>query len=54
MGSFADSPSWKWRLVVRFFGILLLTVPFAINMPFWNLAYTALSVMIGFLIVMVS
>lgn len=54
MGSFSDSPSWKWRLVVRFFGILLLLIPFIINMPVWNMAYAVLSVLAGILIVMVS
>ncbi len=50
----SDSPSWKWRLIVRFFGIMLLLVPFLISMPLWNMAYSVLSVIAGSLLVMVS
>jgi hypothetical protein len=50
----SDSPSWKWRLVVRFFGIMLLLIPFLISMPAWNMAYAVLSVFAGSLLVMVS
>ena len=50
----SDSSSWKWRLIVRFFGIMLMLIPFLINMPLWNMAYSVLSVIAGFLIVMVS
>jgi hypothetical protein len=50
----SDSPSWKWRLVVRFFGIMLILIPFLINMPLWNMAYSVISVIAGFLLVMIS
>ena len=50
----SDPETWKRRLVIRFFGVMLLLVPFLISMPLWNMAYAALSVVAGFLLVMVS
>ena len=50
----SDSETWKWRLIIRFFGVMLLLVPFLISMPLWNMAYAALSVIAGFLLVMIS
>lgn len=50
----SDSASWKWRLIVRFFGAMLMLVPFLAGMTAWNAAYAALSVGAGFLLVMVS
>jgi VIT1/CCC1 family predicted Fe2+/Mn2+ transporter len=50
----SDSASWKWRLIVRFFGTMLMLIPFFTNMPAWNMAYAVLSVIVGFLLIMVS
>jgi len=54
MGNFSDSASWKWRLIVRFFGSVLMVLPFLAGMTSWNPAYAVLAVLGGFLIVMVS
>jgi VIT1/CCC1 family predicted Fe2+/Mn2+ transporter len=54
MGNFSDSPSWKWRLVVRFFGSMLMILPFLAGMTVWNPAYAVISVLGGMLLVMVS
>ena len=54
MGGFSDSATWKWRLIIRFFGAMMILIPFLIGMPVWNLAYAVLSVMAGFLLVMIS
>lgn len=54
MGSFSDSASWKWRLVVRFFGAMLMVIPLLAGMVVWNPAYAALSVLGGFALVMIS
>ena len=54
VGNLSDSPTWRWRLIVRFFGVMMLMVPFLIGMPVWNMAYSVLSVLAGFLLVMVS
>jgi VIT1/CCC1 family predicted Fe2+/Mn2+ transporter len=50
----SDSATWKWRILVRFFGSMLLVAPFLLGMPVWNMAYAILSVMAGFLLVMIS
>ncbi len=50
----SDSETWKWRLIIRFFGVMLLLVPFLISMPLWNMAYAVLSVIAGFLLIMIS
>lgn len=49
-----DSATWKWRILVRFFGVMLLLIPFLIGMPGWNMGYAVLSAMAGFLLVMAS
>jgi hypothetical protein len=54
VGNFSDSASWKWRLIVRFFGAMLMVVPFPAGMTVWNPAYAALSVLGGFALVMIS
>jgi len=54
MGSFSDSETWKWRLIIRFFGAVMLVLPFLISMTIWNPAYAALSILAGFLLVMIS
>ena len=54
MGNFSESASWKWRLIVRFFGILLIIIPFLVNMQVWNIAYAVLSMIVGILLIMVS
>ena len=50
----SDSSSWKWRIIVRFFGLMMVIIPFLMNMPLWNMGYAVLSVLLGFLLVMVS
>jgi VIT1/CCC1 family predicted Fe2+/Mn2+ transporter len=50
----SDSSSWKWRLIVRFFGAMMLIIPFLMGMNVWNPAYASLFVMAGFLLVIVS
>ncbi len=54
MSDFSDSKSWKWRLVVRFTGAMLIMVPFLVSMTVWNPGMAWLSVLGGFLLVMVS
>jgi hypothetical protein len=50
----SDSETWKWRIIIRFFGVMLLIFPFLLSMPVWNMAYAILSMIAGFLLVMVS
>jgi glycopeptide antibiotics resistance protein len=54
MGNFSDSPSWRWRLIVRFFGTMMMLIPFLIGLQLSNAAYTSLSVLSGFLLIMIS
>jgi hypothetical protein len=50
---FADSPTWKWRLLVRLFGIGLMLIPLLASLPYGP-SFTALSMSAGFIIIMIS
>jgi len=54
MSALSDSKTWKWRLIIRFFGFLLSVVPFMINLHISNIGLALLAVLAGFALVIVS
>ena len=50
----SDSATWKWRLIIRLFGIMMVMIPFLAGIAVSNPSMAWLSILAGFLLVMVS